>query len=152
MLHDKRFYGELYGAIKNKSNIIPYNEAEYIKEANNNQLKYDNHILRLSFKLNETKECEEGCYLLITYTHNNYDFNPTIGSEFTLLARIWNKEEIGSQIMNIPVNEYIFGVFEENSIINHSSSFNHSLLRTFSQLILLFGFNTNIFSSKSLHS
>ena len=119
MLHDKRFYGELYGVIKKKSDITPYNEAEYIKEANNNQLKYDNHTLRLSFKSNETKECEKGCYLLITYTHNNFDFNETIGSEFTLLARIWGKEEIDSEIINIPINEYIFGVFEKDSINHH---------------------------------
>ena len=120
MLHDKRFYGELYGVIKPKSNIKPYNETkEYIKEASSNKLKYDNHTLKLSFKLNETKQCEEGCYLLITYTHDNFDFNQIIGSEFTLLVRIWDKEDIGSQIINIPFNEYIFGEFEEHSINHH---------------------------------
>ena len=82
-------------------------------------MKFDSHTLKLSFKSNETKQCEEGCYLLITYIHDNFDFIPTIGSEFTLLARIWYKEEIGSQIINIPFNEYIFGAFEEDSINHH---------------------------------
>ena len=120
MLHDKRFYGELYGVIKPKSRIKPYNETtEYIKKASNSKLKFDNHILKLSFKSKNTKKCEEGCYLLITYTHDNFEFNQTIGSEFTLLVRIWDKEEIGSQIINIPFNEYIFGAFDENSIVHH---------------------------------
>ena len=120
MLHDKRFYGELYGVIKPKLGIKPYNETtEYIKEASSNKLKFDNHFLKLSFKLKETKQCEEGCYLLITYTHENFDYNQTIGAEFTLLVRIWDKEEIGSQIINIPLNEYIFGEFEEDSINHH---------------------------------
>ena len=120
MLHDKRFYGELYGVIKPKSFIKPYNETiEYIKEASSSKLKYDSHTLKLSFKSKETKQCEEGCYLLIAYTHDNFEFNWTIGSEFTLLVRIWDKEEIGSQIINIPFNEYIFGEFEEDLITHH---------------------------------
>ena len=123
MLHDKRFYGELYGVIKPKSSIKPYNEiTEYIKEACSSKLKFDNHYLKLSFNLSETKQCEEGCYLLITYTHNNFDFNRIIGSEFTLLVRIWEKEEMGSQLINIPFNEYIFGEFEKESINHHHYS------------------------------
>ena len=122
MLHDKRFYGKLYGVIKPKSNdndLSCYNVTEYIKEASNSKLKFDSHTLKLSFKSNETKQCEEGCFLFITYTHDNFGFNPTFGSELTLLVRTWNKEDIFPQIINIPFNEYIFGIFEEDSINHH---------------------------------
>jgi len=119
MLHNKRLYGELYGVIKSKSEIIPYNISEYIKEDKNNQLKFDANTRKLSFKSHQTEQCENGCYLLITYSHDNYNFNPKIGFEYTLLSRIWDEEEIGSQMINIPFNEYIFGVFEENSINHH---------------------------------
>ena len=120
MLHDKRFYGKLYGVIKeNTSNISYYDTTEYIKEANNSKLKFDDHTLKLSFKSNETQQCEKGCYLFITYTHDNFGFDQTFGSELTLLVRTWNKEDIFPQIINIPFNEYIFGVFEEDSINHH---------------------------------
>ena len=108
MLHNKRLYGELYGYIKSKSKINPYNREEYIKEDKNNQLKFDDNIRKLSFKLNQTEQCENGCYLCITYSHDNYDFNSRVGFEYTLFARILDEEEIGSQIINTPFNEYIF--------------------------------------------
>jgi len=123
MLHNKRLYGELYGYIKSKSRINPYNREEYLKKGEDNQLQFYANTRKLSFKLNQTEQCEEGCYLFITYSHDNYDFNSRVGFEYTLLARIWDEEEIGSQIINIPFNEYIFGVFEEKSINHHYYSF-----------------------------
>ena len=99
--------------------VMPYNKAEYIKEGKNNQLQFNANTRKLSFKLNQTEQCEKGCYLFITYSHDNYDFNSRVGFEYTLLVRIWDEEEIGSQIINIPFNEYIFGVFEEKSINHH---------------------------------
>ena len=120
ILHDKRFCGKLNGIIRPKSSIkFYYNATEYLNEDSNNKLKFDSHTLKLSFKLNESKQCEEGCYLFITYTHDNFDFNPIFGSELTLLVRTWSKENIFPQIINIPFNEYIFGVFEEDSINHH---------------------------------
>ena len=119
MLHNKRLYGELYGFIKSKTGINPYNITEYIKKGEDNQLKFDANTRKLSFKSNQTEQCEKGCYLLITYSHDNYDLNPRVGFEYTLLARIWDEEKIDSQIINIPFNEFIFGVFEEDSINHH---------------------------------
>ena len=75
-----------------------------------------------------------GCYLLITYSHDIYDLNPRVGFEYTLLARIWDEEKIDSKIINIPFNEYIFGVFEEDSINYNSkiSIFNfYTILKEF---------------------
>ena len=119
MLHNKRLYGELFGIIKPKSNINPYNESQYIKEYKYNQLKFEPHTLKLSFKSYQTEQCEEGCYLFITYIHYNDEYSPKVGFEYTLLARIWDEEEINPQIIDIPFNEYIFGTFEENSINHH---------------------------------
>ena len=120
MLHNKRLYGELYGFIKPKSKINPYNRAEYVKEDKNNQLPFDANTRKLSFKSYQTKQCEEdGCYLLIRYSQDNFNFNPRVGFEYTLLVRIWEKEEMDPEIIDIPFNEYIFGVFEDNSIYNH---------------------------------
>ena len=119
MLHNKRLYGELYGFIKVKSRINPYNREEYIKKDEDNKLQFDANTRKLSFKAYQTEHCEKGCYLLITYSHDNYNFNPRVGFEYTLLIRIWDEEKIDSQIINIPFNEYIFGVFEEDSINHH---------------------------------
>jgi len=119
MLHNKRLYGELYGIIKSKSEINKFNKTVYANKREYNQLQFNANTRKLSFNLSQTKQCEEGCYLLLTYSHDDYYFNSTVGFEYTLLTRIWNVEEIGSEIINIPFNEYIFGVFEENSINHH---------------------------------
>ena len=34
------------------------------------------------------------------------------GAEYTLLARIWDADEFKTQLINIPLNEYVFGVIE----------------------------------------
>jgi len=119
MLHNKRLYGELFGIIKPKSNINPYNESQYIKEDKYNQLQFDAHTLKLRFKSYQTKQCEKGCYLFITYSYYNDDYDTIVGFEYTLLARIWDEEDIDPQIIDIPINEYIFGYFEEDSIKHH---------------------------------
>ena len=59
---------------------------------------------------------------LISYYHDTFETtnNLIIGFEFTLLTRIWNKEDWGkTNIVHIPNNEYIFGCFEKNSINQH---------------------------------
>ena len=119
MLHNKRLYGELNGFIKSKSGINPYNKIEYMKGDAYYQLQFDATTRQLSFKSNQTEQCEKGCYLFLRYSHDNYNFNSRVGFEYTLLTRIWDEEKIDSQIINIPFNEYIFGVFEEDSINHH---------------------------------
>ena len=115
MLHDKRQNGELFGIIRPK-NINPYNLSEYL--LNNSSLEFDKHSQKLSFKSHQTKDCEKGCYLLVTYDHQNISHYPIVGFEFTLLARIWDEEDYtNTPIINIPFNEYIFGSFEPESLI-----------------------------------
>ena len=123
MIHNKRLYGELYGVIKpklkKKKKINPYNREEYTKKDGDNNLQFDALTLKLSFKSYQTEQCEEGCYLFITYSHDNYNFTSRVAFEFTLLVRIWDEEETGSHIINIPFNEYIFGAFEKGTINHH---------------------------------
>ena len=124
MLHNKRNTGKLFGVIK-KGTIDPYNISEYSKEENDNELEFYEHTQKLSFNYKHTRDCKKGCYLLITfYNENNDIYNPIIGYEFTLLARVWDVEEYSIQIINIPLNEFIFGTFEdEYSLIEHYYSF-----------------------------
>jgi len=131
MIHNKRLFGELYGIIKPKSNtrgkIDPYHNTEYIKKDDNNLLQFDALTLKLSFKSYQTEQCEKGCYLFLKYSHDDYNSSNNdfiVGFEYTLLVRIWDEEETGSQIINIPFNEYIFGAFEQESINHHYYSLN----------------------------
>ena len=119
MLHNKRLDGELFGVIKPKSNINPYNKDAYAIKDKNIQLKFEVNTLKLNFKSYQTEQCEEGCYLFIIFSHDDYDYTPTVAFEYTLLVRIWDEEEMSPQIINIPFNEYIFGTFEEEDLYNH---------------------------------
>jgi len=120
MLNNKRQSGKLYGKIKKKVGINPYNINEYIQNEEDNQLEFNEHTQKLSFNSRHTKNCTKGCYLFLTYYNKIENHTePIIGYEYTLLARIWDVEDFGPQIINIPFNEYIFGTFEENSFISH---------------------------------
>ena len=123
MIHNKRLFGELYGFIKPKLDVNDVLKPEnYEKNDNNNKLQFDALTLKLSFKSYQTEQCEEGCYLLVRYSHDDYySFcnNSIVGFEYTLLVRVWDEEETGSHIINIPFNEYIFGAFEKGSIYHH---------------------------------
>ena len=119
MLHNKRNNGKLFGVIKG-GNIDPYNISEYSKDEKDNELEFNEHTQKLSFNSEHTKNCKKGCYLLISYYNDNYNTNrPIINYEYTLYARIWDYDDEISQIINIPINEFIFGTFEEDSFINH---------------------------------
>ena len=139
MLHDKRQNGKLIARICNKQNndcIINNNDIVYDNNNYIDYLEYREHIRKIKFNYNETKECDEGCYLLISYYHNTFDTinNTIIGFEFTLLTRIWDKEDWSkTNIVNIPNNEYIFGYFEQNLINQHYYSI---LLSNETELIL----------------
>ena len=114
MLHNKGQKGILFGKIvtKNESIIYPKSKDE-------SKLFFNEHALKLNFNFSQTKKCEEGCYLLITYCLQNPPTITTIGYEFTLLSRIWDDYDLSPKIINIPFNEYIFGHFEEESINHH---------------------------------
>jgi len=74
---------------------------------------------KLSFNSSLTEQCENGCFLLIAYYSNISKSLQINGTEFSLLSRIWDKEESSSQIIDIPLNEYIFGSYEQTTINIH---------------------------------
>ena len=123
MLHDKRQNGKLIGRIcNNKYNSCTINDIYSFIKDDNDTLQYKEHIRKLKFNYSETEECDEGCYLLISYYHDTFETtnNLIIGFEFTLLTRIWDKDDWSkTNIVNIPNNEYIFGYFEKNLINQH---------------------------------
>ena len=122
MLNNKRQSGKLFGFIKDKEGINPYNTSKYIQndiDNKDNQLEFNEHTQKLSFNYEHTKNCEKGCYLFLTYYNKKEENITVIGYEYTLLVRIWDVEDFGPQIINIPFNEYIFGTFEKNSFISH---------------------------------
>ena len=118
ILNNKRNSGKLFGIIKNKEGINPYNIKEYIKNETDSQLEFNEHTQKLSFNSEHTQNCSIGCFLLITY-YNNGRVSPSIGYEYTLLVRIKDVDDFSPQVINIPFNEYIFSTFEENSLNNH---------------------------------
>jgi len=90
----------------------------------NKNLKFDIYKQKLSFNSSLTENCETlRCYLLITYYSNISESLDINGTEFSLLSRVWDKEESKPQIINIPLNEYIFGVFDATINIHYYSIF-----------------------------
>ena len=125
VLHNKWSYGKLYAKIVNKSEIIDLNNKEdYPKNDsindNSTYLKYNPHGLYLKYSYENTSNCINGCYILITYEQEKLENeNYLIGYEFTILWRTWKITDFISQIIDIPLNEYIIGSFEKGSISLH---------------------------------
>ena len=126
ILHDKRQSGILIGSIIPKESFInkinnPNIYPKFNSTNQGNALNYDKHLLKLYFNFDDTKKCDKGCYILISYYHEKFSTknNVIVGFEFTLLSRIWDDKEFQSQIINIPLNEYVFGYFEDKSVKEH---------------------------------
>ena len=122
MLHNKRLYGELHAKIihKNEINEEDLNNPEKYPNETENNLVYNPHSLQLKYNNQNTINCSDGCYILITYEQKLSKGNfPLIGYEFTILSRIWNYSDYNPQIIDLPFNEYIIGVFEKESITHH---------------------------------
>ena len=131
MLHNKRLYGELYAKIINKTNFTESDLNDLSKYPNKDMddidsiyLKYNPHSLKLSYRYEDTLNCYDGCYILVTYEQRkSIGKFPLIGYEFTLLSRSWNFSDYIPQIIDIPFNEYLIGAFEKGSISQHYYSF-----------------------------
>ena len=116
MLHDKRKNGRLASKIFNE-NRYP-NKSDFKTISNEFDEEFNIYSQKLSFNTKDCKNISNKCYLLITY-FGPYYLSNVIGTEYTLLTRIWNKYEFISQIVNIPLNEYVFGNFDEKSVNHH---------------------------------
>ena len=118
MLFNKRQNGILISKLIKKKKIP---EIKEFPEYNEKNLLSEFNIYnqKLSFYSSDTEICQKGCFLLITYYSNISKYLEINGTEFSILSRIWDEEEFESQINNIPLNEYIFGFFDEASVNIH---------------------------------
>ena len=125
ILNNKRLNGVLISKIINKNEIDNIPNIEIFPECNNNNnllkeyLQFDEYNKKLSFNSSNTKKCEDNCFLLVTYYSEQHNYLNITGNEYTLLTRVWDEEEFISQVINIPLNEYIFGVIEDKTINVH---------------------------------
>ena len=115
MMHNKINDALLIGGIieKNKINETDIFNANgyyfFPRIISRSRFIYSNSAKRLIIEDFQLEPCENGCYLLITYNSLTTNLNNIEGIEYSLLARIWEEEEIKPQIVNIPLNEYILG-------------------------------------------
>ena len=116
ILHDKRKNGKLVSKIFNQERLPQINDFKNI--SNKSDDEFDNYSQKLTFNTTDCKNLTNKCYMLITYFGSYNLFNVT-GSEYTILTRVWDKTEIIPQIVNIPLNEYVFGTLEEKSVNHH---------------------------------
>ena len=124
ILNNKRLNGVLISQIINKREADNISDIKIFPECNNinlskGYLQFDEFNKKLSFSSSNTKECEDNCYLLVTYYSEQHKYLNITGNEYTLLTRVWNEEDFTSQVVNIPLNEYIFGVIDNTTIIVH---------------------------------
>ena len=132
ILNNKRYNGKLFSKLIQKQNAteneIFYSSKLYPNDADKEEedkdaLKYNEYSQKITINTTNTSICTDGCYLLITYYSlylNKAKDKKILGTEFTLLGRIFEQEEeFRTQIINIPLNEYIFGSFEFSSIKIH---------------------------------
>jgi len=125
VLNNKRLNGILISQIINKKEEDNISNIKIFPECNSNinisksYLQFDEFNKKLSFNSSNTKECEDNCYILVTYYSEQHNYLNITGNEYTLLTRVWDEEDFSSQIINIPLNEYIFGVIDSTTINVH---------------------------------
>ena len=120
ILNNKKINGKLFSKIIKKSD---YNINQYVqndKKKNKDMLLFNEYSQKLKFNNSKTKFCSNGCYLLLTYIPEQLYTGNIIGTEFSLSCRIWNTDNYIPNKINIPLNEYIYGSFEEDTSIIHS--------------------------------
>ena len=122
LLNNKRLNGMLMSQIKNIneneniSNFDTFPECNKNIKLSNEYLQYDEYNNKLSFNSSNTKKCEDNCYLLVTYYSDQHNYNINItGNEYTLLTRVWDEDDFISQLISIPLNEFIFGAMDNTS-------------------------------------
>ena len=127
-LNNKKYKGTLISRIVEKEviecNILEDSEC-YPKEddyQDNSYLIYDEYSQGLYFNSYYTYNCKDGCYLLLTYyslfLNQNNNITDILGTEFTLLSSILKENNYNPQIINIPLNEYIFGIMNYFNFFN----------------------------------
>ena len=125
ILNNKRLNALLTSKIINKNENDDISNINIFPECGKNinlpkeYLTFDEYKKKLSFDSSKTKDCEDSCYLLVTYYSAEHNYLNITGNEYTLLSRVWDEEVFFSEIINIPLNEYAFGSFDRNTTSIH---------------------------------
>ena len=123
----KRSSGNIYAKIVKKNELYEVEKADWrgiykFPRSMENTLRYEAYLKKIIIDPENTEECDQGCYVLITVQSSNIrdlnytdEKNSTIPYRITITPRIVqagfsNYEEIPSVI--IPLNEYIIGNVE----------------------------------------
>ena len=121
MLYDNGQNGKLFGKIILEESIKNSKDLSLnLTENSDDDLKFDEKTQKLSFKSDQTNQCQYGCIIEIIYFYESLEiFYPLSSYEYTLLIRVWDEEDYDSNtLIKIEFNEYIFGCFEEDDSIN----------------------------------
>ena len=113
ILFNKRRNGILISKIIEKNNYAVPTLDKFPKYNANNILSNDYsefkiYFQKLTFNVSHLDKCEKGCFLLITYYYGISKPLDIIGTEFSILSRTRVEQESISQIISIPLNEYIW--------------------------------------------
>ena len=95
LLNNKRWNGMLISQIINKNKNDDISNTKIYPECNKNinlskhYLQFDEYNKKTSFNSNNTKDCNDNCYLLVTYYSDQHiNFVNITGNEYTLLTRV----------------------------------------------------------------
>ena len=125
-LFNKKLNGKLSLNVVNKNDFDDnfYYEPQIYFQDNNKISKFNDLFDTFSQSINffySNISCTDKCYLLIKYESPKFKLENIIGTEFSLSIKIWDYEEFSPDIINIPLNEYIFGTFIDDYIIHYYS-------------------------------
>ena len=123
----KRGSGNIYASIVKKDELTEIEKADWrgiykFPRTMENSLRYEAYLKKIIIDPENTDNCDQGCYVLITVQSSNIrdlnytdEKNSTIPSRITIIPRIIQSylekyEDLPSVI--IPLNEYIIGNIE----------------------------------------
>jgi len=126
----KRSSGNIYASIVKKDKIKEEENATWrgiytFPKSIENSLRYETYLKKIFISPDDTKECTQGCYVLITVQSSNVrdlnytdEKNSTIPYRITITPRIIQSnlqtyKEIPK--VTIPLNEYIIGNIETSN-------------------------------------
>ncbi len=125
LINFERGGGKMFGKIVKKTEyeINPdwNGRVNLPKENSTNLLKYDPFTKKIYYFKNNTNKCKSGCDLFLgVITKDTYqeEIESMFYSKYTLYLRDLNKNK-NEEIIEIPVNEYIYGAIEKTIANNY---------------------------------
>ena len=135
----RRGSGRLFGKIVSKNAEVPEDDASWremykFPTTVNESLEFYGYIKKILIKKNETENCKDGCYLLLSLKTSIESQEPQPyfrEHPFSIIIHTRSSNEIKDiPIINIPLREYIIGnlyTHEDNNIYEYYSTiFTHN--------------------------